>query len=414
MKNKIANLLVLWLFLATVTISCVEEYKVPEKMKQAYESKLVIQGQILSGDKSIVYLNNTVPFGQVERPEAILNAKVTVIGQNGYESEEAEFDMENDRYVIPTYNLQDNTQYAIKVVLDGETYQSEYQSLLSAKTIDEFRFQESPDGISFYVSSHGEEEDTPYYMWTYEEDWEFHADIDMSSPTTLTWSYREDFYPGIVTGKSNPYYYCWKHNESSLIHIYNSSTLSQNVSKNYKLIEISADDIRISYIYSILLKQASLSKESYEYFRLQKLYFEQSGGLFTPMPGEVIGNIKCISNPDKKVYGCVIVSNVKTKRLFVYATDFKQFAPGYSNCHPGYGDSQKDPEKNGTWKSLWCAEMEDFDLRSVILNKEKVYRWNYNEVLNNASILYPKECVDCRTYHGATKKRPDFWPNNHE
>ena len=181
MKNKIANLLVLWLFLATVTISCVEEYKVPEKMKQAYESKLVIQGQILSGDKSIVYLNNTVPFGQVERPEAILNAKVTVIGQNGYESDEAEFDIENDRYVIPTYNIDDNTQYAVKVVLDGETYQSEFQPLLSSKEIDELWYQENSEGISFYVSSHGKEEDTPYYMWTYEEDWEFHADMDMSA-----------------------------------------------------------------------------------------------------------------------------------------------------------------------------------------------------------------------------------------
>ena len=188
--------------------SCVEEYKVPKEMTQTYESKLVIQGQILSGDNSVIYLNNTVPFGQVERPEPILNAEVTVIGQNGYESEKAKFDIENDRYVIPTLDLPNNTQYAIKVVLDGETYQSEYQSLLSAKTIDDFHFQESPDGVSFYVSSHGEEEDSPYYMWTYEEDWEFHADIDMSTPTTLTWSYREDFYPGIVTGKSIPYYYC--------------------------------------------------------------------------------------------------------------------------------------------------------------------------------------------------------------
>ena len=195
--------------------------------------------------------------------------------------------------------MSDNTQYAIKIVWDRETYQSEYQPLLSAKTIDDFRFQENPDGISFYVSSHGEQEDTPYYMWTYEEDWEFHAEIDLSAPTTLIWSYREDLYPGIVTGKSNPYYYCWKHNASSLIHIYDAGTLEQNVSKNYKLLDIKSDDIRISYIYSILLKQASLSKEAYEHFRLHKLYTEQSGGLFTPMPGEIISNIQCISNRDK-------------------------------------------------------------------------------------------------------------------
>lgn len=401
-------------FLLIILASCVEEYQVPRARTQTYESKLVIQGQILSGDKSIIYLNNTVPFGQVERPEAILNAEVTVIGQNGYESEKAEFDIENDRYVIPTYDLADDTQYAVKVVLDGETYQSEYQPLLSAKTIDDFRYHESPDGISFYVSSHGDEDDSPYYMWTYEEDWEFHADMDMSAPTLLKWSYKKDFYPGIVTNKSNPYYYCWKHNESSLIHIYDSGTLDENVSKDYKLLDIKPDDIRISYIYSILLKQGSLSKESYEYFRLQKLYTEQSAGLFTPMPGEIISNMKCISNPDKKVYGYVVVSNVATKRIFVYASDFTLFGPEYSNCHPGYGSEQKDPEYMGTWKGWWCEEMEDPDVRSVILNDKEVTRWNYRETLGHQSILYPKECVDCRTYHGATKKRPDFWPNNHE
>lgn len=398
------------LMMGLVFASCVEEYKVPKKMTQAYESTLVIQGQILSGDNSVIYLNNTVPLGQVERPEPIFNADVTVIGQNGYESAKAKFDIENDRYVIPTHNLPDNTQYAIKVVLDGETYQSEYQSLLSAKTIDDFWFQESADGISFYVSSHGEEEDTPYYMWTYEEDWEFHADIDMSAPTTLTWSYREDLYPGIVTGKSNPYYYCWKHNASSLIHIYDAGTLEQNVSKNYKLLDIKSDDIRISYIYSILLKQASLSKEAYEHFRLHKLYTEQSSGLFTPMPGEIISNIKCISNPEKEAHGYVVVSNMTTQRMFIYASDFTQFYPEYSNCHPTYGYEQEDSD----WKCLWYAELEDPDVRSVILNYKKVYKWNYKEVLNDTSILYPKECVDCRTYHRATKKRPDFWPNDHE
>ena len=132
------------------------------------------------------------------------------------------------------------------------------------------------------------------------------------------------------------------------------------------------------------------------------------------MPGEISSNIKCISNPEKEVYGYVAVSNMTTQRMFIHASDFTQFGSEYSNCHPGYGDSQKDPEKNGTWKSLWYAEIEDPDLRSVILNKEKVYRWNYNEVLNNTSILYPKECVDCRTYHGKKKKRPDFWPTDHE
>ena len=143
---------------------------------------------------------------------------------------------------------------------------------------------------------------------------------------------------------------------------------------------------------------------------LHKLYTEQSGGLVTPMPGEIISNIKCISNPEKEAHGYVFVSNMTTQRMFIYASDFTQFYPEYSNCHPTYGYEQEDSD----WKCLWYAELEDPDVRSVILNYKKVYKWNYKEVLNDTSILYPKECVDCRTYHRATKKRPDFWPNNHE
>ena len=50
---------------------------------------------------------------------------------------------------------------------------------------------------------------------------------------------------------------------------------------------------------------------------------------------------------------------------------------------------------------------------------ERVDRYGYVALtpqgyINNESILYSPECVDCRKTKGATKKRPDFWPNNHE
>lgn len=410
MSRKISLELVIGT-LIFIFASCVEEYKIPKEMTQAYESRLVIQGRILSGDESVVYLNNTVPFGQVERPEPILNAEITIVGQNGYESDKAVFDIENDRYVIPSYDLPSNTLYALKVELDGETYQSEYQPLLSPKTIDELYYKENPDGISLFVSSSGNEDDTPYYIWNYEEDWEFHADVDLSAPTLYHWMYNEAYYPGIVEGKSNPYYYCWNHDISSLIYIYDAGPLSQNVAKDFKILDIPVKDIRISYIYSILVKQGSLSKEAYEYFRKQKLYTEQAGGLFTPIPGEITSNVKCITDPQKKVYGYVVVSNVTTQRLFVYASDFEQIGSEHKNCHPGYGHEQEDYYGVEAWKMWWFEEVKDKDVRSVILNEKEGYGKEYIE---KNSILYYKECVDCRTYHGATKKRPDFWPTDHE
>jgi hypothetical protein len=43
---------------------------------------------------------------------------------------------------------------------------------------------------------------------------------------------------------------------------------------------------------------------------------------------------------------------------------------------------------------------------SVAFTKEGIIDLN--------SVLYSNTCVDCRETKGANKKRPDFWPNNHE
>ncbi len=380
--------------------SCVEEYKIPKEATVSYESYLVIEGKILPGDESVIYLSNTVPFGQVERPEAVLNAHITIIGQNGYESESAKFDIENDRYIIPTHDLPLNTLYALKVEVDGEIYQSEFQPIQDAKELDDIYYKEGENGISIFVSSHGNEDDSNYYMWTYEEDWEFHAEIDLTISTQGYWNYNKQLMPNLETGKKNPYYYCWSHNKSGLIHIYNSEKLSQNSIKDYKLLEIPFDDIRVSFIYSILVKQMGLDETNYEYFRIQKLYSEESGGLFSPMPAEVKSNIKCISNPDKKVYGYTIASQVISKRIFIYESEFIQ-KDMFSACTMYEAPTTNDMG----WVVSWSQEV----------NKNGAAIWSAsNDVLEKNAVLYTRACVDCRAIEGATKKRPDFWPNNHE
>ena len=401
MRNTKFGILIGMLFMLA---SCVEEYQVPKEAAASYESQLVIEGRILSGDESIIYLSNSVPFGQVERPEAVLNADITIIGQNGYESSKAEFDIENDRYVIPTHDLPLNTLYALKVEVDGEIYQSDFQTIQPAKEIDNIYYKEGDNSISIYVSSHGDENDSNYYMWTYEEDWEFHVDIDITAPTQSHWMYNIAKMPGLVTGGKNPYYYCWSHDDSGLIHIYSTDNLSQNTIRDYKLLEIPLDDIRVSYIYSILVKQSGLNEANYEYFRIQKLYSEESGGLFAPMPAELKGNIQCISNPDNKVHGYVIASEVVSKRIFIYESELYQ-KDTFVGCTTAEGIESPTYDHYLTWTSIWKSEV--YENGAAILNTEK-------NVLAPTSVLFHRSCVDCRAVEGATKKRPDFWPNNHE
>ena len=390
MYKKITLLIILM----TLTVSCIEEFKVPNTVSEKYESELVIQGRILSGEKSTFYLSMTSAFGSNGANAPIEDATITIIGQNGYETEIAEYDRMFNHYTINTINLPQNTLYAVKVVYKEEVYQSDFQVLQTSPEIDEITYKEKNDGISIHVSTHDKEDGRRAYMWTYEEDWEFHSDIDMFKMGLIL--YNSNIYQGSIA--YNPYYYCWGHNDSNNIHIYSTEKLKENRVQEYKLFDIPIDDIRISYIYSILVKQWSLSDEAYNYFRIQKLYTEESSGLFTPMPTEVQGNIKCTSNSDIKVRGYVLASTITSKRIFIYEKDLN-ISSEYENCKIDHPDPY-----NGNWIRRWTEN----------INAGKAIAVIPSGYLDENSTLYYQECFDCRTVKGATKKRPDFWPNDHE
>ena len=398
---KLTNLLTFVLFLVSCfLLSCVEEYKIPESKSATHNTELVIQGRILAGDKSIIYISRTQPLNSLKEPESVLNAQVTIIGQNGYESELAEFDIEQDCYIIDTRELPSNTLYAVQVKAENEIYQSEFQSIQYTPEIDEVYYKENTDGISIHVTTYGDDNASRFYMWTYEEDWEFHADINMLSfPLVGFPLYNEEFYQ-FENSHDNPYYYCWKHTISRNIHLYSTIELQENTAKDVELLQIPIDDIRISYIYSILVKQWGLSEEAYKYYRTIKLYSEESAGLFTPIPTELLGNVSCISNPDKRARGYVLASQATTKRIFIYESEFKELTSEYEGCTLEYPPI---PQYKG-WEQGWIFRMGSYPY---------VIYTPYGEIDSN-SILYSPNCVDCRTVEGATKKRPDFWPNNHE
>ena len=400
MKNRFAKHLVLLFCLTMVALSCVDEYTIPKETAIEYETEIVIEGHILAGEESVIHLSHTTPLSSEEEAPDILNAQVYVIGQNGYRSEAAEFDIEDDCYVIDTRTLENNTLYAVEVTVDNDTYQSNFQPLLISPEIDEVAWKENESSVSIYVTTLAEQTDSRHFMWSFEEDWEIHAEVDMRGNDKIKPVYKKEHYPDL-TETRNPYLYCWMHDVSRHINLHSSSNLSENLVKNVKLHEISIEDIRISYIYSILVKQWSLSDEAYHYFSTMKQYTEEDESLFAPILSDFQGNIRCISNPDKRAHGYVLASNVTTKRLFIYEEDFKHMRSLYTEpfCFAKGNDQMWGEEPSGPtelWLSPWVIMAPNGD------------RYNPD------AILYTWSCADCRHTVGATKKRPDFWPNDHE
>ena len=396
MKNYIICSIV-----SIILCSCINEYKLPTEFSEEFEPEIVIQGRILAGEESVIYVSYTSQFNQETTTPVVRNAEVFIVGSNGYKSPVAEYEPENNCFVTDTRTISRNEQYAVEVKLDGETYQSEYLTILDTPEIDEITYKEHNDtiynGISIHVTTLADKKDSRHYMWSYEEDWEFHSEIDITRTPHEVPIYDERWYP-LENPNVNPYYYCWMRAVSRNVHLYSTNELTENKVKDVKLTEIPIDDIRISYIYSILVKQWSLSDGAYNYYKTLKKYTEESGGLFAPMPAEIKGNVSCISNPGKKARGYVLASNVKSKRIFVYNTDFKDIVPQYENCY------MELPGQTENWGFSWPDRIEDFGF--VALSK--------SGKIDLDARLYDRECVDCRQTKGATKKRPDFWPNNHE
>ena len=143
MKNKSKKHFILLFFLTTIALSCIDEFTIPKTTATEYETEIVIEGRILAGEESMFHLTYTVPLNSEEEAPDILNAQVFVIGQNGFRSEAAEFNLEKDCYVIDTRALENNTHYAVEVTVDGDTFQSDFQPLLTSPEIDEVTWQQN-------------------------------------------------------------------------------------------------------------------------------------------------------------------------------------------------------------------------------------------------------------------------------
>ena len=394
------NIVLCLLLVIIVFPSCIEDYKIPKAETIAYESEMVIQGRIQIGDESLVYISETQPLGSEEKPNSLLNAHIYITGEDGFQSTFAQYDEERACYVIDTRTLSPNMLYSLTVELNGEVYQTDYMSVVITPEIEEVSYKEREDGISVHVTTYNDKDASKYYLWTYEEDWEFHAEMDLARMSGGIPVYSEKFYK--IPGKNtlNEYFYCWKHTESSNIHIYTTDVLDENSAKDVELLRIPIDDIRISYIYSILVKQFSLGENAYQYYQLLEQQTEDTGGLFSPMPAEIRGNVKCTSNPKKTVRGYVFASTMSFKRIFVYEENLTSLSSTYENC---YYEPTPDPLYNG-WDAEWRNR----------ISKYGYIAFTKLGVIEPGATLYSRDCVDCTATKGATKKRPDFWPNNHE
>jgi len=142
-------------------------------------------------------------------------------------------------------------------------------------------------------------------------------------------------------------------------------------------------------LYSIFVKQYSLTKEGYEYLDKMRKNTEITGSVFDAQPSELKGNIHDLANPNDPVIGFFSICNVEQKRLWIansQVPNWRYFPPCEELSIPNNSDSIR-----GTLNMLPTTP-------EFLSNSGSILRL----------IVATPECVDC-TLRG-TNVKPTFWP----
>ena len=381
------------LFLILLKIGCVSDFKAV--LPLSMDDILVVEGDIVENTDAIFYLSKTFSLSDPQRPDAIVTANVKVIGSDGYQSTPA-VSLGDGNYRIAIGELDENVSYSLQVEYDGYTYHSTLAKPLRTPEIDNISWHQEggrTGTVHFKVSTHDNDHESSYYRWFYDETWEISVAIETSSffdPKTST--YYED--------ETMPYRYCWMYNTGGGILVGSTESLVENRVVNLPLYEQPSSGTRFSVLYSVNVTQQAIAKDAYEHYLSKKSMNENMGGLFTPQPSELIGNIVCTNDPNKRVIGYVnVVKNTTQKRIFIRNNEL---AISDYACETVLADADV-----------------RYYLDSLQVSIADFYAMRYRPagLPKDATLQYGTwalgTCTDC-VMRGGVKLKPDYWPNDHE
>ena len=232
-------------------------------------------------------------------------------------------------------------------------------------------------GLQFLIDLKAAETDSRYYLFDVIETSEFHA------PRPIEW-----WYDGVVHHEDPADYsksLCWNTQDINDVFVLKTDNLSKNEYIGSKLNFTNNQSQRLQHLYSLNVKQYSISKEAYTYWSQMQINMHQSGGLYNSQPIAPKGNFSNKGNPEREVLGYFMLAKLKEKRIFV-------------------------SPQNIDIVDNTCGEpaVLRFGLRDISPLMYPAYL-DGNQ-LTYFNRLLDKGCVDCTSDGGSTIK-PGFWPN---
>lgn len=380
---------------ASTLASCIDEYnKLPEGITDDY--MLVVDGQIESSHLCVFTLGHTVGIDKACYPSmgSVSGAQMSIRGSNGTIYQGYEDHVQSGRYYVQTDELDPNATYSLHI--DAPNYgsfASDPLKPLDAPDIVELTYElPRPDDVVDFLLTTTDPHGTTYLLWEYDEYWEIYT------PYTTYWEYvieeegqtSPPKYKGqfqhIPFDRMTHHGWCRRLDNSGIIT--SNKDYGQGALQKFCLYQRHKDNVRFQTRYYTRVRQKSISPQEYEYRHLMKTQSSEMGGLFTPMPTELPGNIRCLDGSTRAIGYVGVRGHVAEAELYVARKDVQCTFYDFPKEVPDSLIDELGPIK----LVLQGYRVKDYDPYQDKANW--TYRWG----------------VDCTDLHwGASLQKPEFW-----
>ncbi|MBE9575272.1 DUF4249 domain-containing protein [Flavobacterium proteolyticum] len=396
MKKNILIKSLLLLFIVC-NLSCTEPYVL---QSDVYQNSLVVEATLTNELKHHeVKLTRTSRLNE-SQPEIETGAFVRIIGDDGssYNFEEIDnlYKSENE------FQAQPGILYKLVIETStGKTYSSNLEKLPSSSTLESVvPFVETNNdgirGVAIKVNSYDPSATSNFYRYTYEET--FKIVVPKWSNEKLTFTSNNDI---IISLRDDPNtQVCYRTEKSNEILLTSTNNQTEDRVTNFPILFIPQQTTKIAHRYSINVTQYVENYNTYVFYNTLKNFSSSGNVLSQIQPGEVVGNIKCETNPGETVVGIFNVASVSTKRLFFNYVDLFPGEPlpeYYGRCEVQVYDksclSRIDP----------CAAFGYFNLKYAYEAGQIVYFNSEGDLFEMVDTF----CGDCRVL--GSNVIPPFW-----
>ncbi|MEO9483202.1 MAG: DUF4249 domain-containing protein [Ekhidna sp.] len=379
--TRIKNILYLDI-ICMALLGCVDPFEVPSSKSNT--NLLVVEGRI-GDEETFIRLSRTTNLdGFGIGPEGFAFVQIedelgSVIGQLN--------EIESGTYFLEV-DLVINEKYRVRIeTTDREVYHSDYATLISTPPISALgvKIDSLAGSIDIELSTEDPANDTRYYLWDYEETYEYNSRYK---------SLLERDGGNLVRRRDeNQIFVCWETDYSSDILLQTSIQLEKDIIANKPIVSYKLNETdKFDRVYSLLVNQYALSSDEYDFWSLLEKNSESPGTLFDPQPSQLSSNIQCTSDPEKGVVGYIGASSKAQRRVFV---------------------NSKDLPRNPAQVVSFCEEravpLWQVDAVARVVSNQNNVPLAIGPLGELEALFYTTRfCGDCRE-QGGTNVRPSFW-----